>query len=138
VLGVDQEVPHFHEFAGGHVEDCIQHLHWNFSARRIACRDVLVGYVTVGNKAGQYGFLRDGSHLGLAVCIVGGCVQCQGFGSPVEDADIGDALQSPQFLGGEWVSGGLDFGKTLRSKFNRVGVTGGEGASCILGEKLLL
>ncbi len=98
-------MPHFHEIAGGHVdvEDCIQHLHWKFSARRIACRDVLVGYVTVGNKIGQYGFLRDGLHLGLDACIAGGCVRWQGFGFPVEDANIGDALRSPQFLGGEWV-----------------------------------
>ncbi len=42
------------------------------------------------------------------------------------------------FLGESGFSGGLGCGKTLRSKFNRVGVTGDEGALCILGENLLL
>jgi hypothetical protein len=42
------------------------------------------------------------------------------------------------FLGESGFSGGLGCGKTLCSKFNHVGVTGGEGASCILGENLLL
>ncbi len=42
------------------------------------------------------------------------------------------------FLGESGFSGWLGFGKTLRLKFNRVGVTGGEGALCILGENLLL
>jgi hypothetical protein len=42
------------------------------------------------------------------------------------------------FLGESGFSGGLGSGKTLRSKFNHVGVTGGVGASGILGENLLL
>ena len=42
------------------------------------------------------------------------------------------------FLGESGFYGGLGFGKMLRSKLNRVGVTGGEGALCILGENLLL
>ncbi len=42
------------------------------------------------------------------------------------------------FLGESGFSVGLGCGKTLRSKFNRVGVTGGVGALGILGENLLL
>jgi hypothetical protein len=43
------------------------------------------------------------------------------------------------FLGESGFSSGLGCGKTLRLlKFNGVGVTGGEGALCILGENLLL
>ncbi len=42
------------------------------------------------------------------------------------------------FLGESGYSGGLGCGKKLRSKFSHVGVTGGVGASGILGENLLL
>jgi hypothetical protein len=42
------------------------------------------------------------------------------------------------FLGESGFSGGLGCGKTLRLKFNHVGVTGSVGALGILGENLLL
>ena len=42
------------------------------------------------------------------------------------------------FFGEGGFFGGSGYGKTLHSKFDRVGVTGGNVASCILGQTFLL
>jgi hypothetical protein len=54
VLGVDEEVPHFHELAGGFVEDVLEHVGGELLACRAKWCDDVACDVAMCVDAGQY------------------------------------------------------------------------------------
>ena len=72
VLGVDEEVTHFHELAGGIVEDGLEHVGGELLVCRAAWCDDVACDVAECVDAGQYCLLCDSAYLGFAASVQDG------------------------------------------------------------------
>jgi hypothetical protein len=91
VLGVDEELLHFHELAGGFVKDGLKHVSGELPACRAAWCDDVVCDVAVCVDAGQYCLLCDGGYLCFAVSVARWAIF--GCGCGFKDANIGCLLR---------------------------------------------
>lgn len=96
VLGVDEEVMHFHELACGFVKDGLEHVRWELSACRAARCDDVACDVAVCGDAGQNHLLCDGAYLGFTASIARWAIF--GIGLGFEVAEIGYLLRSTELF----------------------------------------
>ncbi len=96
-------MPHFHELAGGFVEDGLERVGGELSACRAAWCDDVACVVAMCVDAGQYCLLCDGAYLGVAASAARWAIFWCGRG--FKDAKIGYSLRSTKLF--KWSGGRL-------------------------------
>jgi hypothetical protein len=97
VLGVDEEVMHFHDLVCGFVKNGLEHVGEELLACCAAWCDDVACDVAICVDAGQYCLLCDDAYnLGFAASIVRWAIV--GWGRGFEDAKIGYSLRSTKLF----------------------------------------
>ncbi len=99
-------MPHFHELAGGFVENSLEHASGELLVCPAAWCDDLACDVAICVDAGQYCLLCDGAYLGFAASVARWAIF--GCGRGFKDAKIGYLLRSTKLFK---QSGGICIGQ---------------------------